>query len=101
MGLPVLTVAGSSFASRVAGSILNAVGLPQLIAPDLEAYESMAVHLAEDAEARNALKQHLVAARATQPLFDADLYRRHIEAAFTEMMERKRRGEPPQDFDVS
>ena len=101
MGLPVLTVEGPAFASRVAGSLLHAVGLPQLVAPDLAAYEAMALKLARDAETRAALKRHLAEARATQPLFDIDLYRRHLEAAFKEMIGRARCGEPPQDFDVA
>ncbi|MEJ0036265.1 MAG: tetratricopeptide repeat protein [Gammaproteobacteria bacterium] len=101
MGLPLLTIEGSSFASRVAGSILTAAGLPQLVAADLDAYESMALRLARDPQALADLKRHLAETRLAQPLFDMDLYRRHIEVAFTRMVERARRGEPPADFDIA
>ena len=49
-GLPVLTCLGETFAGRVAASLLNAIGLPELITTTSEAYEQMAIDLATHAQ---------------------------------------------------
>lgn len=99
-GLPIVTCAGRGFAARVAASLLTAVGLPELITESLEAYEALALDLATDPARLAALKARLAAQRETAPLFDTDLSRRHIEAAYSAAWERQRRGEPPAAFDV-
>jgi len=96
--LPVLTVLGNSFAGRVAGSLLRAVGLPELIAPSLESYERMAFTLARDAQALTQLKAKLARNRETYPLFDTARFTRQLEAAYRESWERHERGEPPAGF---
>jgi protein O-GlcNAc transferase len=99
-GLPVLTCLGSSFAGRVAGSLLNAVGLPELITDNLEDYEALALKLARDQNLLAAIKAKLAQNRETFPLFDTDRYRRHIESAYETMWERYERGEPAASFGV-
>ncbi|MFD3266092.1 O-linked N-acetylglucosamine transferase, SPINDLY family protein [Phenylobacterium ferrooxidans] len=99
-GLPLVTCVGRTFAARVAASLLQAAGLPELITKDLAAYEALALALARDPERLAALKAKLAAGLATAPLFDTDLSRRHIEAAYTIAWERHQRGEPPAAFDV-
>jgi predicted O-linked N-acetylglucosamine transferase (SPINDLY family) len=81
-GLPVLTCAQGCFAGRVAASLLHAVGLPEAIAPTLEAYEELAVTLARDPERLAALRARLAANRATAPLFDTPGFARNIEAIY-------------------
>jgi protein O-GlcNAc transferase len=100
-GLPVVTCAGSSFAARVAASLLNALGLPELITDKLEDYESLALRLALDPPLLAAIKAKLARSRATFPLFDTDRCRRHIESAYKTMWERYQRGEPPASFAVA
>ena len=100
-GLPVLTMLGSSFAGRVAGSLLKAVGLPELITDDLEGYEATALRLARDESALTAIKAKLARNRLTFPLFDTDRFRRNIESAYRTMWERSQRGEPPASFAVA
>ena len=99
-GLPVLTVTGTTFAGRVAASLLQAIGLPELVAESLAAYEDTARNLAKNPPALAALKGKLAANRTTTPLFDVDRSRRHIEAAYTAMAARAAAGEAPQAFDV-
>jgi protein O-GlcNAc transferase len=99
-GLPVLTCLGSTFAGRVAGSLLNAAGLPELIAHSLADYEALALRLAQDKKALAKIKTKLTRHRKTCPLFDTDRFRRHIEAAYVTMWERYQRGEPPASFSV-
>jgi predicted O-linked N-acetylglucosamine transferase (SPINDLY family) len=100
-GLPVLTCAGRTFAARVAGSLLHAVGLPELVTESLEAYEREALALAAEPERLAALRTRLARNRATAPLFDTDRFRRHLEAAYRTMWELHQRGEPPRRFGVS
>jgi len=87
-GLPVLTLIGQSFASRVAASLLNAVGLPELITDTKEGYEAMAIELAAEPEKLAAIKQKLQENRNITPLFDTPLFTKNLEAAYIKMMER-------------
>lgn len=100
VGLPVLTCPGKSFPSRVAASLLHAVGLPELIAPTFDDYRALALQLATDPAALAALKARLVANGKTAPLFDTDRFRRHIEAAYVAMHRRAGQGLPPEAFTV-
>jgi len=100
-GVPVLTCPGASFASRVAGSLLNAVGLPELITGSLAEYEALALKLARDRAPLASLRQKLARNRNIHPLFDTARFTRHIEGAYTVMWERVQRGEPPQSFAVA
>ena len=101
MGLPVLTRVGNTFASRVAASLLNAVGLPELVAPSLDAYAARALALANAPAELAAIKASLVANRRTRPLFDTRRQTRQLEAAYEGMMARHRSGAPPEDFAVA
>ncbi len=99
-GLPVLTCSGTTFAGRVAASLLDALGLPELIMPSLADYEAAALRLAADPAALAALKAKVAAHRETHPLFDTARFCRGIEAAYDEMHARARRGEAPAGFSV-
>jgi protein O-GlcNAc transferase len=98
-GVPVLTCAGNAFAARMAGSLLTACGLPELVTHTLTDYEDLAIALGRDAASVAAKRQRLGSAR-TAPLFDTDRFRRHLEAAYATMIERAQRGESPCDFAV-
>ena len=87
-------------AGRVAGSLLNAVGLPELITGNLEDYETLAMKLATTPSLLSGIRAKLVQNRPFCPLFDTDRFRRHIESAYTSMWERYQRGEPPLGFAV-
>ena len=78
-GLPVLTCPGRSFASRMAASVLTAAGLPELIAPDLQAYEDLAVALAQDRTRLSALRQKLAEGRSQCALFDTPAFVKDLE----------------------
>lgn len=87
-GLPVLTMAGSTFASRVSASLLYAVGLPELVTDSPDGYERLALELARSPTALAVLRQQLVRNRDTSPLFDTPLFARRIESAFEAMWSR-------------
>jgi predicted O-linked N-acetylglucosamine transferase (SPINDLY family) len=88
-GVPLLSVLGDGFADRVGASLLTAIGLPELIMPDLAAYEAKAVWLATHPEEMVALKAKLAANRLTTPLFDPDRFVRKLEAAYEELWTRQ------------
>mgnify|MGYP003336148362 FL=1 len=90
--------AGEAFAGRVAASLLNALGLPELVTETRDDYEAMALKLARDADALAALKAKLMRNRDSFPLFDTARYARNLDAAFLRMHERQRNGEPPAAF---
>lgn len=99
-GLPVPTMKGSNFASRVSESLLTALGLPELVAPDAKSYVDLCVRLATGAEERAAIRERLAANRFTAPLFDTERFTRHLETAFTMMVERAKDGLGPDHIDV-
>ena len=99
-GLPVVTLEGETFASRVASSLLRAVGLPELVARTREDYEALALALATAPEKLASLRVKLAANRETHPLFDTALFTRHLESALSAMHERHLRGLPPERIDV-
>jgi protein O-GlcNAc transferase len=94
-GLPVVTCPGETFASRVAASVLKAVGMPELVAESLQAYEALALRLATNAPELAALRRRLTGNRLAHPLFDTALFTRNIEAAYAAMWERHQAGLPP------
>ncbi len=92
-GLPVLTLTGNHFASRVATSIVQAVGLPELIAADLEEFEKKAVALATSSGQLASIRQKLAVNRLHEPLFDTPRFTANLEKAFTDMWEIYAAGE--------
>ena len=100
-GLPLLTLAGRTFASRVAGSLLRTIGLPELIATSLEDYEATALRLARDRAQLADLRARLEANRTTCGLFDGGRFARNLEKAYATMWEIYRSGEEPRTFTVS
>jgi len=96
-GVPILTVPGQTFASRVAASLLRAAELPQCILPDWQVYEERAVALAQQdrlAELRQ-WQAHLHNNRAALPVFDAARLVHHLEEAYARMHQHWRNGLPP------
>ncbi|NEX59654.1 O-linked N-acetylglucosamine transferase family protein [Noviherbaspirillum galbum] len=87
-GLPLLTYTGRAFASRMAGSLLRAAGLPELVAFSLEEYEEKAVALALDRSRVDAMKQHLKETRFTCALFDSPRFVRALEDRFETLAKR-------------
>jgi len=101
VGLPVLTRTGESFASRVASSLLHAVGLPELITHTTQEYESLAIELANNPEKLSSLKARLAENRATCPLFNTALFAQHIESAYQAVYDRYHEGLAPDHIYVS
>jgi len=99
-GLPVLTLMGRSFAGRVAGSLLNAIDLPELITNTQVEYEALAIELAMSPNKLADIKSKLMANRLTAPLFDTPLFAKNIEAAYIKMMERYQADLQPEHISI-
>ena len=98
VGVPVVTCQGKAFAGRVAASLLNAVGLPDLVTHSLEEYEALALRLATDRSLLCGFRDRLEQNRLRFPLFDTDRFCGHIESAYTTMWELWQRGERPRSL---
>lgn len=100
-GLPLLTCLGRSFQGRVAASLLQAAGMPELITSSLDEYERRALELARDPGQLAVLRQKLADRRATAPLFDTARFTRDLERVYTTMWQRQQAGKPPADFSIA
>jgi len=100
-GLPIVTRSGETFASRVAASLLHAVGLEELIANDADGYYDIALNLARNRTRLDAIRTRLIRARSQSPLFNAERFARNIEAGFLSSFERYQAGLPCADIDLS
>jgi len=99
-GVPVITLQGSHFASRVSSSLLDAVGLSELITYRLEEYEKLAVQLALRSSELKALRHRLNINRLTKPLFDTARFVRNLENAYSEMWRIFLEGRAPTQIEV-
>jgi predicted O-linked N-acetylglucosamine transferase (SPINDLY family) len=99
-GLPVLTVKGEGFASRVAASLLHAAALPELVTQSLEEYGQRALNLAMGRTTLSEITAKLRRSRDICPLFDTARYTRHLETAFARMWEHHQNGGRPESFAV-
>ena len=94
-GLPLLTLTGKSFHSRVAASILNAINLPELITSSLDEYEKLAIELALNPQKLKNIKNKLNSNIKTAPLFDTPLYTKNLESAYKQMYKRYQLDQKP------
>jgi protein O-GlcNAc transferase len=100
-GLPVVTCLGQTFPGRVAASQLCAAGLPESVTNSLEEYEALALRLAHDPVLLASYRNRLVQTRRSTALFNTDLFRRNIEAAYAQMWAIAERGEVARNFAVT
>jgi predicted O-linked N-acetylglucosamine transferase (SPINDLY family) len=99
-GLPVLTLSGDTFAGRVAGSLLAATGLPELVTTSLAEYEATALALIRDPDRLGRLRRKIEAKRDVNSLFDLAKLTGAIEGAYERMWQRHLAGEKPQPFAI-
>lgn len=99
-GLPLLTCQGATFAGRVAASLLQAVGLPDMVTHNLASYAAKALELATQPAALADVRTRLAHHRHTTPLFDTQRLCRNLESAYETMWKASQAGLPPQSFSV-
>nr|MDJ0862744.1 tetratricopeptide repeat protein [Gammaproteobacteria bacterium] len=91
-GVPLVTMTGETFASRVAASLLCTLGVPELVTDSIDAYFNLAWTLARTPDKLTAIKSKIESNRRTSPLFDSDRYTRNLESAYETMWENYRLG---------
>ena len=96
----MITLPGNHFASRVSASLLNAVGLPELITHSLKEYEELAGRLASGRSELQTIREKLTKNRFTEPLFDTPRFGRNLEKAYKEMWKIFLAGEQPRRIEV-
>jgi predicted O-linked N-acetylglucosamine transferase (SPINDLY family) len=96
-----LTCRGEVFAGRVGASLLNGIGLPELVTANLDEYVGVAIRLAVNPEKLAEVGQRLARHRLSAPLFDTKLFARNIEAAYRAMLRRYRTGLPPDHIAIA
>ena len=87
-GVPILTIRGNSFSARVAASLLNAIGLSELVVSNQDEYEALAKELANNPYKIRSIKSRLEINKSTHPLFNTSLFVRHLEDAYIQIFER-------------
>ena len=100
-GLPVLTKLGQGYTARMAGSLLNSIGLPELIASSEKNYEELALKLATEPSRLAFIRQKLATNRLTSPLFNTELFTRHLEQGYAQAYQRYFDGQDPAAIFVS
>jgi protein O-GlcNAc transferase len=99
-GVPVITLQGGHFASRVSSSLLNAIGLPEMVTHNIDAYGKLAVRLARQTGDLGQIKDKLVRNREKQPLFGTPQFVRNLEAAYQKMWRIFIKEGDPKQFEV-
>ncbi len=99
-GLPVLTCTGESFASRVSASLLNAIGLSELVTHTHKEYEGMAIELANNLIRLKEIKNELEKNKLEKPLFNTKLFTKHIESAYTEIHKKYIKNKKPDHIKI-
>ena len=99
-GVPVITLQGDHFASRVSSSLLKAIGLPELITHSLKEYEELAVRLSRTPSELRSIRHKLGKNRYTEPLFDTPRFACNLEKAYKEMWEIFLNGERPREIEI-
>lgn len=99
-GLPVLTYKGQSYQGRYAASLLNAIGMPEMITDTLEEYEELAVQLGSDPARMAAVREKLANNRTSTLLFDTPRFTKNLEAAYERIYERHQQGLAPDHISI-
>ncbi|MDC1087326.1 tetratricopeptide repeat protein [Alphaproteobacteria bacterium] len=99
-GLPVVTKLGKGFAARVAGSLLNAVGMPELITENEKDYETLIFDIASNPRKILKLKEKLISNRLSQPLFNSEKYTKYLENGYKKIYQLHVKGYKPQTIYV-
>jgi predicted O-linked N-acetylglucosamine transferase (SPINDLY family) len=100
VGLPVLTLCGETFASRVAASMLNAIGLNELITSTAKEFEDLAIELANNTKKLQQIKNKLNNNKISKPLFNTKLFTKNIEKAYSIIYEEYLKKLPIKNIEI-
>jgi len=101
VGLPFLTLVGDTFASRVGASMLNAIGLPELITYSENEYKNKAIEIAKNPILLRAIKKKLEKNKFSKPLFNVKLFTKNIESAYTKIYKNYIKNQKIENIEIS
>jgi len=96
-GLPLLTIKGKSFQSRVSSSLLHNLGLDELIMENMADYEKFAIEIAQSSEKITKIKKKLILSIQNSNIFNAKIYTKNLEKAYKQVYERYKNSLIPED----
>lgn len=99
-GLPVVTKLGQGFSARVAGSLLHAIGIPELVTENEKTYEKPIIDLAHDQERLSIIREKLATNRQSKPLFNTEGYTKYLEDGYRQAYQCALEGKEPQTIIV-
>ena len=100
MGVPILTKKGQSYTSRMASSLLNSIGLPELITSNTEDYLNLAIELATNSNKLKTIKLKLKENRLQKPLFNTEVFVRNYEEGLEKVYKNYNEGNKPKNISV-
>ena len=100
VGLPVLTLKGNSFVSRVASSLLKTIKLEELISKNLEEYEFIANKFVTDSDYLRKIKNKLEENLSKTPLYDSQLFTKNLELAYKKIFENYKNNQALKNFEI-
>ena len=98
--LPVLTMAGRSFASRVSASLLNSIGLEELITYNKKDYERLAIEIGNSPNYSKELKDKLIKNKHSTPLFDSAKFTNNLENIYIDLYDNYFEGKKMEDLNI-
>ena len=100
-GLPIVTIIGESFQSRVCSSLLSTVGLKELITNSYEEYENLAINIAKNPQKLQSIKDSLKMNIKNSPLFNSKFYTENLEKAYINIYERHNKNLEPEHIYIN
>ena len=100
MCLPVITLAGDSFASRVSASLLNSINLNELITNDLKSYEKLALNISNDKKLLNEIKNKIKLYSTKKNLFKPDIFTKNLEKSYKMIYEYYLNDHNPKEIEL-
>ncbi|MBT5796475.1 MAG: tetratricopeptide repeat protein, partial [Porticoccaceae bacterium] len=101
VGLPMITKIGKGHNTRICGSLLKAIDMPELITETEREYEALILDLATNPERLSSIKRKLADNRLSKPLFNTDLFTKHLEAGYQQAYQRYFDGKNPANIYVN
>ena len=100
VGIPVLTLKGNSFASRVAASLLNTINLNELIVTNIDDYKKLAIKIYNEKNYLDKIKKKIAINKNNSNLFKAEIYTKNIERAYKKVYQNYLEGIKPQNLEL-
>lgn len=100
-GVPVITLEGNHFASRVSSSLLHALDVPELVTKNVDEYESLALNLSQSPKKLQSIRDKIRANRTQSPLFNTTRFTSNLEEAYSSMWKRYRANKKPDHITIN